>query len=62
MDNALTAVILVASTLYLHAASGAVYGERGAARVVKSVVLAVAVGVIVVGYRFVILLVTLYST
>jgi hypothetical protein len=62
VDDALTAFILGASALYLHAASAVVYGERGLARVAKSVALAVAVGAIVVGYRFAILLVTLYST
>jgi hypothetical protein len=62
VDNALTACILVASALYLHAASGVVYGARGVRRVVKSALLALAVGAIVVAYRFAILLVTLYTT
>jgi hypothetical protein len=54
MDNALTAFILCASTLCLHAASVVVARERGAARVANTAVLAVAVG-----YRFAVLLVKL---
>jgi hypothetical protein len=62
IDNLLTALILVGSTVYLYLASGRVYGVAGWSRVARSLLLAVAVGVIVVGYRFAIFLVTLYTT
>jgi hypothetical protein len=62
MDNALTALILAASTLYIHLASGKVYGVVGWSRVARSLLLALAVGAIVVGYRFAIFAVTLYTT
>jgi len=61
IDNVLTALILVCSTAYLYLASGRVYGVAGWGRVARSLLLAVAVGVIVVGYRFAIFLVTLYT-
>lgn len=61
VDNALTALILVASAAYLHLASGRVYGVAGWSRVARALLLAFAVGVIVVGYRFAIFLVTLYT-
>jgi hypothetical protein len=62
IDNVLTAVILVCSAAYLYLASGPVYGVTGSGRVAASLLLALAVGVIVVGYRFAIFLVTLYTT
>jgi len=62
VDNLLTALILVCSTAYLHLASGRVYGVAGWGRAARSLLLALAVGVIVVGYRFAIFLVTLYTT
>jgi hypothetical protein len=48
--------------LYLYAAIGPVYGASGAMRVAKAVVLTLAVGLIVLGYRFVLFLITLYGT
>jgi len=62
MDNVLTGLILVASTAYLYVASGRVYGVAGWSRSARSLLLAFAVGVIVVGYRFAIFVVTLYTT
>ena len=62
VDDVLTAFVLVASAVYLHAASALVYGERGLARAAKAIVLAVWVGVIVVAYRFAMLLMTLYTS
>jgi hypothetical protein len=62
IDNLLTALILVSSTAYLYLASGRVYGVTGWSRAARSLLLALAVGVIVVGYRFTIFLVTLYTT
>ena len=62
IDNVLTALILVGATVYLYLASGRVYGATGWSRVARSLLLALAVGVIVVGYRFAIFAVTLYTT
>jgi hypothetical protein len=62
VDNLLSSVNLVACALYIHLAIGPVYEASGALRVVKAALLAVAVAVIVLGYRFVMFLVTLYAT
>ena len=62
IDNVLTALILVGATIHLYLASGGVYGATGWSRVARSLLLALAVGVIVVGYRFAIFAVTLYTT
>jgi hypothetical protein len=62
VDNALTAVVLIASALYLYAASATVYGVRGIAGAARAIVLAIWVVAIVVAYRFAMLLVTLYTT
>ncbi len=48
--------------VYLYWASGRFYGSRGIARFLKTVALTSAIAVIVVGYRFVIFLITLYTT
>ena len=62
LDHVLAISLLIACALYLYVATGAVYGAKGAIRVLEVVVLTVAVASIVLGYRFVLLLVTLYST
>ena len=62
MDNALSGINLVVSAIYLYLASGTAYGARGAIRVVKALTLALAVAGIMLGYRFVLFLVTLYTT
>jgi hypothetical protein len=61
MDNVLTTVNLVACSLYLYFAIGRVYGGGSALRAIKALVLTVAVGTIVLGYRFAVFLITLYS-
>jgi hypothetical protein len=61
-DNLLTALILACSTVYLYLASGRVYRVSGWSRVARSLLLALAVGLILVGYRFAIFVVTLYTT
>jgi hypothetical protein len=61
VDNVLSIINLVACGIYLYAALGPVYGVRGATRVVQTVVLTIAVGAIVLGYRFVLFLITLYG-
>ena len=62
LDHALSIMLLLACALYLFVATGRVYGATGAGRVVKVVVLTTAVAAIVLGYRFVLLLITLYTT
>jgi len=62
VDNVLSIVNLMACALYLYAAIAPVYGSSGAARVAQTLVLAIAVGAIVLGYRFVLFLITLYGT
>ena len=62
VDNVLTVINLVACALYLYAAIGTVYGATGALRVVKALVLTIAVGLIVLAYRFALFLITLYGT
>lgn len=62
MDEALTALILAASMVYLYRATGRVYQAAGAGRVVKAMGLALAMGAITMGYRFLVFIITLYST
>jgi hypothetical protein len=62
VDNVLTVINLLACATYLYFATGAVYAARGAMRVVKAATLAIAVGAIVLGYRFLVFLITLYGT
>jgi hypothetical protein len=60
VDDVLTAINLAACTAYVYFATGAVYAAAGAARFLKAALLTIAVGAIVLGYRFLIFLITLY--
>ena len=62
LDHALSIIMLVVCATYLYIAAETVYGVRGATRILKVLPLAVAVGGIFLGYRFALLLITLYST
>jgi hypothetical protein len=62
VDTLLSVVNLAVCAAYLHAAIGPVYGARGATRVVQALVLTLAVGAIVLGYRFALFVITLYGT
>jgi hypothetical protein len=62
MDTILSTLNLAACTAYLYVASGPVYGVRGVTRALASLTLALAVGAIVLGYRFGLFLFTLYVT
>ena len=62
MDNVLSISNLAACAAYLYIATGRVYGGNGIIRAAKIAILAPAVAVIFLGYRFVIFLITLYST
>lgn len=61
LDHALSVVLVLTCGVYLYVAIGRVYGGRGAARVLTAAGLAAAAAAIVLGYRFVLLLITLYS-
>lgn len=62
VDNVLSAANLAVGATYIYLAIGPVYGARGAGRVAKAGALALAVAAIVLGYRFVLFLITLYGT
>ena len=62
LDHVTSIALLLACGMYLHVATGKVYGANGASRVLKVVALTATVASIVLGYRFVLLLITLYST
>jgi hypothetical protein len=62
LDYIVIGILLATSAVYLYFATGAVYGARGMMRVLKTAALTAAVFLILLGYRFVLLLITLYST
>ncbi len=62
VDNVLSIANLAACTAYVYLASGPVYGASGKLRAAKALPLALTVATIVLGYRFVLFLVTLYTT
>lgn len=62
LDNGIAIGVLLMSAMYLYLSAGTVYGGTGAVRVLKAVLLAIAAGSIFMGYRFTLLLVTLYTT
>jgi hypothetical protein len=62
LDYFLSISMLLISALYLYVAIGEVYGARGAVRVIEALVLTIAVGAVVLGYRFFLFLLTLYTT
>jgi len=60
-DHILSAVDVTIAGAYLFVAAGTVYKERGAFRVFKTLLLVTATVGIVLGYRFALLLITLYT-
>ena len=62
VDGFLSLFNVAACAVYLYLAIGPAYRANGASRYVATAVLAVAVAVLFVGYRFVIFLITLYTT
>jgi hypothetical protein len=56
------AILVAVIAAYLHIATGVVYGATGVSRALKVALLAVVIAAAVPGYRFLIFLVTLYST
>jgi hypothetical protein len=62
LDNAMAAALLLACAVYMYVASRKVYGAQGVARAAQVAVLTIGVGAVVLGYRFGLLLLTLYTT
>jgi len=62
LDHALSIGQLVVCATYIYIATGTVYGAKGVTRILKVLPLAIGVAGIFLGYRFMLLLVTLYST
>jgi hypothetical protein len=62
VDHVLTIANLAACVVYIYLATGPVYGASGKFRVAKAFLLALVVAAIVLGYRFVLFLITLYGT
>jgi hypothetical protein len=62
MDLVTSLFLVSLAVVYLYAAAARVYGERGAARAVKVGVLSVTAALTVIGYRFVVFVITLYTT
>ena len=62
LDDTISIALMLVCGLYVHVAIGAVYGATGASRVFKAAALTVAVAAIVLGYRFVLFVLTLYTT
>ena len=62
LDHGIAIGLLVACATYLYFATGPAYGARGAVRVLQVVGLTVGVAGIILGYRFLLLLITLYIT
>ena len=62
VDTVLSIINVTACAAYLFLAVGPAYGARGLVRVIQSGVAAVAVGGLVLGYRFILLLITLTWT
>jgi hypothetical protein len=62
VDDVLSIANLAACVVYIHLAIGPVYAANGKFRAAKALLLALVVAAIVLGYRFVLFLITLYST
>jgi hypothetical protein len=62
VDTVLSIFNLAACALYVYLAIGPAYGAAGGNRILQTVVLAIAVAGIVLGYRFALLLITLSTT
>jgi hypothetical protein len=62
LDHLLALSLLLLCAVYLFFAIRAVYGVRGVMRVLSAVLLTIAVGATALGYRFFLLIVTLYTS
>ena len=61
LDHVVSISLVLACATYLYFAIGAVYATRGVWRVLQAAILTVALVAIVLGYRFVLLLITFYN-
>lgn len=61
IDHTLSVVLLLVCGVYLYIAAGRVYGAHGISGALKAGVMAVAVACILLGYRFVLLPITLWG-
>jgi hypothetical protein len=61
VDTVLSTFNLVVCGAYAYFATGTVFDARGIARVLQVILLAVTAGAVVLGYRFVIFLITLHG-
>lgn len=62
LDNGIAIGSLLICAVYLYLSAGRVYGGSGATRLIKALLLVLAVAGIFLGYRLMLLLVTLYTT
>lgn len=62
LDNGIAIGSLLISAVYLYVSAGRVYGGRGPTRILKALLLALVAGGVFLGYRFTLLLITLYTT
>jgi hypothetical protein len=62
LDNVVTFSLMAGCAVYLFYATARVYGAKGASRIAIVSALTVATAATVLGYRFLLLLITLYST
>ena len=62
LDPTISIALLLTCGIYLNVATGKVYGATGVSRILKAVALTTVVAGIVLGYRFVLLVITLYTT
>jgi len=62
LDNGIAIGSLLICAVYLYLSAGRVYGGSGTTRISKAVLLVLAAASIFLGYRFMLLLVTLYTT
>lgn len=61
LDNTIAVALLLAFASYLYLSAQVVYRATGAMRILKTVLLMIASAVIMLGYRFAIFLITLYT-
>jgi hypothetical protein len=61
LDNGIAVAMLLACATYMYVATKKVYAAHGAARVAQVAVMTVGVGAIVLGYRFGLFVLTLYT-
>ena len=62
MDAVMARTLTTGAAAYLFVAAGRVYAARGVGRLAKAIVLAAASFISMIGYRFVVFLITLYTT